>query len=431
MPSLNVATYIEECIKSAINQSLKDIEIICIDAGSTDGTLEILNKYSEEDARIKVIQFDVKSYGAQINYGISISRGKYIAVLETDDFIHQNMYETLYCMAVGSGIHYIKADYKKFFTLSNGEYLFSVIKQFEDKENYGNIVNPHMFDELYKTDFNIWRGIYRRDFLVQHQIQMNESGGASYQDIGFMEKVMAAASKAIYLDNVFYNYRVDRDTASSYSKYGLRNTCIEFKNLLEYFADKENVYLRGLYLHMMTAFLNEYEKTLRKLNYNFQLPECQDYYVWFVKNISEAINKKVVSFCDFEKKFADKLELLLKNPCMFAEFSKSEKNRFIEYISDLYFEKHTPLVIFGAGHWGYEAKKLLFEKKNCEILAYVDNDVEKQDIIVDGIRVYSLKKAISIFPTATILIANEKYYSEIRTQIEHEDRRMAIMSPFE
>lgn len=55
MPSLNVASYMRECIESVINQTLKDIEIICVDAGSTDGTLEILKEYKNKDSRIKII----------------------------------------------------------------------------------------------------------------------------------------------------------------------------------------------------------------------------------------------------------------------------------------------------------------------------------------------------------------------------------------
>lgn len=131
MPSLNVSAYIEECIKSAIRQTLADIEIICIDAGSADGTYEILKKYEKLDNRIKVISFGVKSYGAQVNHGISVSQGEYVAILETDDFVGPKMYETLYHAAEQYHVDCAKADYKKFFALANGEYLYSVIKQFE------------------------------------------------------------------------------------------------------------------------------------------------------------------------------------------------------------------------------------------------------------------------------------------------------------
>lgn len=67
MPSLNVAEYIDECIQSAINQTLQDIEIICIDVSSTDGTREIINNYALADNRIKIIKSEIKSYG---NYNV-------------------------------------------------------------------------------------------------------------------------------------------------------------------------------------------------------------------------------------------------------------------------------------------------------------------------------------------------------------------------
>ena len=74
MPSLNVGNYIEQCIKSVLDQTLTDFEIICIDAGSTDGTVEILQKYAKEDSRIQIINTDKKSYGYQVNLGISKAR---------------------------------------------------------------------------------------------------------------------------------------------------------------------------------------------------------------------------------------------------------------------------------------------------------------------------------------------------------------------
>lgn len=433
MPSLNVSAYIEECVKSVLHQTLNDIEILCIDAGSTDGTLEILRKYEKLDDRIKTINFYIKSYGAQVNYGISVSRGEYVAILETDDFIDPEMYEILYHAAEEYHADYAKGDYKKFFALDNGEYLYSVIKQFEGEDIglYGNLLNPHSLDHLYKTDFNIWKGIYRRDFLIRNQIYLNESVGAAYQDIGFMEKVMAVAQKAVYLDRPFYYYRMDRDNASSYSVHGLENTYFEFKKLMEYFDGNEVVYRRGVYLHMMTAFLNEYEKTLKKVDFKYEMSECSDYYVWFADNISWAIEKRIITPEDMEKKYADKFELLLRSPHAFAEFLKSEKNRFIEYVENMIFERQTQLVIFGAGHWGYEALKLLREKSNCQVQAFIDNDDEKQGMLIEGVEVYSLEQAVCKFSTAVIFVANEKYYPEMRRQIEKESKGCTVLCPFE
>ena len=77
MPALNVAKYIRQCMESVINQTLKDIEIIVIDAGSSDGTLEILKEFEAKDSRVKLINSEKRSYGYQMNKGISIAQGVY------------------------------------------------------------------------------------------------------------------------------------------------------------------------------------------------------------------------------------------------------------------------------------------------------------------------------------------------------------------
>ena len=122
MPSLNVAPYIEKCIYSVINQSLQDIEIICVDAGSTDGTLEILENYSNKDKRIKLVHSPVKSYGYQVNLGICMARGDYIGIVETDDFVDSNMYDVLYGLAIENQLDYAKGMFDMFVSIdSNNE----------------------------------------------------------------------------------------------------------------------------------------------------------------------------------------------------------------------------------------------------------------------------------------------------------------------
>ena len=83
MPSLNVGRFIRECIASVSKQTLEDIEIICVDAGSTDGTLELLEYAAQLDHRIQVVRSDKKSYGYQMNLGLDAARGEYIGIVET------------------------------------------------------------------------------------------------------------------------------------------------------------------------------------------------------------------------------------------------------------------------------------------------------------------------------------------------------------
>lgn len=85
VPIHNSEKYLKECIKSALDQTFYDIEILCIDGGSTDLSFEIIKELREEDSRIQYIRDSNTSYGHKINLGINIARGKYIAILESDD----------------------------------------------------------------------------------------------------------------------------------------------------------------------------------------------------------------------------------------------------------------------------------------------------------------------------------------------------------
>ena len=116
MPSLNVSKYIKQCLQSVLNQTLEDIEIICVDGGSTDGTLDIIQQYVKKDNRVKLIHSDIKSYGYQMNLGIKEASGDYIGIVETDDYIQSDMYERLYDVVVGNPeeeIDFVKGSYNQ------------------------------------------------------------------------------------------------------------------------------------------------------------------------------------------------------------------------------------------------------------------------------------------------------------------------------
>lgn len=90
MPSFNVAPYIRECMDSVLAQTLSDIEVIVVDADSTDGTREILDEYAQKDSRIVILKDDKKSTGYANNKALDYATGEYIGIVETDDYIDQN-----------------------------------------------------------------------------------------------------------------------------------------------------------------------------------------------------------------------------------------------------------------------------------------------------------------------------------------------------
>lgn len=101
VPTYNVEQYLVECMESITNQTLEDIEVICINDGSTDGSLSILQSYADKDKRIIIVDKENGGYGIGMNIGLEIATGEYIGIVEPDDFVPVNMFGNLYDIAKG------------------------------------------------------------------------------------------------------------------------------------------------------------------------------------------------------------------------------------------------------------------------------------------------------------------------------------------
>ena len=205
LPSLNVSRYIEKCLESVINQTLKDIEIICVDAGSDDGTLEILNKYTEIDSRIKLIHSDIKSYGHQMNLAIKESQGEYIGIVETDDYVDKRMFEILYDLTDNGSTDISKVNFYHFYDMDPIEHVFRAdgTKKNLPEDNFtvfddANILNGHP---------SIWSAIYKKSFLIENNIEFIEYPGGGWVDNPFLFKTMLLAKSITYKDEALYYYR--------------------------------------------------------------------------------------------------------------------------------------------------------------------------------------------------------------------------------
>lgn len=93
IPIYNAELYLQKCLDSVVNQTLKDIEVICVDDGSTDNSVDIIKKYMMSDSRIKLFQQSNKGAGAARNYGLKYAIGKYVHFLDSDDWLDLSAYE--------------------------------------------------------------------------------------------------------------------------------------------------------------------------------------------------------------------------------------------------------------------------------------------------------------------------------------------------
>ncbi len=259
MPSYNVADFIEECIESVVTQTLKDIEIICVDAYSSDGTAQIIEDYAANDPRIRIIYSQVKSYGAQVNIGIKEAKGEYIGIVETDDYIEPDMYEILYKEARYKKAQVVKSEYYYVYEKSDGT-RYEEYKRYIPDHIRAIPFSPEMEPAIHKWDSYIWDGIYKRSFLINNSIAFRETPGASYQDIGFKHRVLNRADSILFMKTPLYHYRVIREGSSSVSAYCFRNACDEYQALYD---DIKPCFRGGLCAGMTMAILREFKKLIQ------------------------------------------------------------------------------------------------------------------------------------------------------------------------
>lgn len=415
MPSLNVVEYIDEAISSVRNQSIKEIEILCIDAGSTDGTVEIIKKHCNEDSRVQYIESDKRSYGYQVNLGISILRGKYFGIVETDDYVEPTMYEKLFEAAEEDALDFVKANYKAFITQHNGEKFFLNRKNFAQKDLYNTVLCPRKYVEVATGDWYNCQGIYNSDFIRGNNITFSETKGAAFQDIGFLYYAIIKAEKVKYLEDSFYRYRIDRMDSSSNSGIGIKYSYDEFKRLVEKIkSDKSIDYAckKVLYIRMSKSFISSYGD-IRRTPIALNTKEKERYYKWFKTTMLKAIEDEILNESDMPTLMWEEMVALLECEDKLREFQM--ENDLENSIRSKYAD-NKKVFIFGCGNYGYRAYKDLIDF-NIKITAFLDNNKELWGKTFEDIIIQSPGYLREYKGDVLVIIANELHSKEMKNQL--------------
>lgn len=269
IPTYNVADYLVECLQSVVNQTLKDIEIICVNDGSTDNSGKILDEYAAKDSRIKVIHKENGGYGKAMNVGMDNATGKYIGIVEPDDYVESNMYEELYNYAEKNNVDFVKADLYYWYSKENKKIYTNCIS---NKNLYNKIIREFSDLGLVVSTIGNWVGIYQRDFIEKNHIKHLETPGASYQDQGFYYQIIFNAKSAYYINKAFYWYKQDNIASSINNKNKVFCIFDEYKEIeknLNNKKDKEKYY-NLLYFKKYNSCLYNYGKIYKKFKHSYQ-----------------------------------------------------------------------------------------------------------------------------------------------------------------
>lgn len=222
IPIYNADNFLKDCLDSIINQTLQDIEIICINDGSTDKSLEILNKYAAKDSRFVIISQKNKGQGTARNKGIDIAKGEYILFIDPDDFFTKNdAFEKLYLCAIQNNAKIVQFNYQIIHENSEQIIPFNFAKHLKELYSYDlykvKYYSWKNFSKgwMSKCDTHAWLKMYSSEFLKKNNIYY--SPGKFGEDHYFVIQTLIYADKIYYVDESFYCYR-DRSNSSCHKK---------------------------------------------------------------------------------------------------------------------------------------------------------------------------------------------------------------------
>lgn len=212
VPLKNIAPYIHKCLDTLIHQTLKEIEIICINDGSTDSSLEILEEYAKNDSRIIIINNAVsEGQSSARNKGLEIAKGQYIGFVDGDDWVEVDMFEKLYNSAISNDTDITmcaSCTYDEFSKICKKDDKYYNLSVFDS--SFDNKVFSHFDTKDFILDINvvIWNKIYKREFLQKINAKFIE--GYIYEDLPFFFLTYLNADRVTLIRDMLYYYRIKR-----------------------------------------------------------------------------------------------------------------------------------------------------------------------------------------------------------------------------
>lgn len=231
IPVYNVERYLRQCIESVLAQKLKDIEIILVDDGSTDGSPAIVDEYAKKDGRIVAIHQKNRGYSATVNLGIKKARGEYIGIVESDDFIDPTMYEKLYKKATKYDADIVKCMFYKYdSTNAEPDKIFVNPGGVDLRKAPEGCFSPSDWPQIVAMHSSVWAAVYKGSFIKK--IKIPESAGASYQDLPFMMELMTKAEKICAVKEPLLHWRNEPGQVHSTSANGEKSLLMAKNTLL-------------------------------------------------------------------------------------------------------------------------------------------------------------------------------------------------------
>ena len=233
VPVYNAEKYLRECLDTLVSQTLHDLEIICVDDGSTDSSPEILESYKRENNNFVIISKQNTGYGDSVNIGIENAKGEYVGIIEPDDFIEPDMFKILFENAKRNNLDVSRCTFYYYNedTRENVEETFPYM--IKDKV-YSPLKNKETFYQQ-PTD---WANIYKKQLLVDNHIKFLTTPGASFQDTSFLFKAYACANRFMMDSRPLHHYRINEGSSVKQNASKVFCVCTEYNEIWRFTEER-------------------------------------------------------------------------------------------------------------------------------------------------------------------------------------------------
>lgn len=232
VPVYNAEKYIANCIEHLIHQTLGDIEIILINDGSTDNSLEIMTEFANADSRITLFDQEDLGQGNAVNRGFDVARGEYVAECDADDYARYDMYEKLYEAAKADDCDVVRCSYMEYYKDGSVQ-PFRMIP-----ERFCNKVYDVMNEDEETRRGIIWRSVLlmpaiaKRQFLIDNGLRYREHG--IFEDTSLSFKIRTSAKRYKYIPDYLYYYCRDNAGSGSATIRDSYSICEQYEEILRW-----------------------------------------------------------------------------------------------------------------------------------------------------------------------------------------------------
>lgn len=383
IPVYNNEKYIEQCLESVINQTLLEIEIICVNDESTDKSYEVMEKFAEKYDNIFLINQKNSGPGKARNKGIQLARGEYIAFLDGDDFYYKpDVLKKLYLKAIDNQVDICGGsvvNYRSGVFTSEG-LRKGMVFQKEEKIQYIN----------YPVYYGFWRFIYKRQFLIDNKILFPDY--RRNQDPLFFVKAMLIAKEFYAIPDKCYCYRKEHKE----EKFTVRKVIDNAKGMRDILLLAQQAGMAHLY----TNILNSIHGELTAMIYKTIVEGNQE-----IEEIRDEINAHI------DQSLIDITEFVWETPYLLSN------EEIIDYVGNIDTRKRIFLnrvkeadgiLVYGAGIIGKQVIRFLKNESLQNIEAVVVTSKEQNPEMVNGIKVLSIDE-VKTFENKIVLVATFPY----------------------